>query len=322
MRGRRGLPGSERLRKAKFIEGETGRPTTSMDLSDVGALCAVCGAQDFLPFRCKGCKKMLCLAHRSSAMHECAGLGIKDVTSMDCIICGKSIKYEKGVGEDEVWNHHFATECTKQPEKKVAKALCPAPGCRNVLGPSNTYKCEKCGKTVCLSHRNPSNHTCANPKVQRASFLNRVSNQPKKVVKTASAPKPKARVRPGANDPGNTVMGTAVMRGKPIAPEQAHSCPFCPSTWPDVASLQRHVDREHGEGPAPAPPLAATGLSSPLRLPGPSEGVGSEQCPQCRLHFTDPVALVEHFESAHGGGDGPNGGLGPGAAKKDKCTVS
>ena len=97
---------------------------------------------------------MLCLTHRSSAMHDCAGLGIKDVTSMDCVICGKSIKYEKGVGEDEVWNHHFATECTKQPEKKLAKTVCPVAGCLTYLGPSNTYKCGKCSKTVCLSHRN------------------------------------------------------------------------------------------------------------------------------------------------------------------------
>ena len=88
-------------------------------------------------------------------MHECAGLGIKDVTSMDCVICGKSIKYEKGVGEDEVWNHHFATECTKQPGVKAAKISCPVVGCRAFLGPSNSYKCGKCGKTVCLSHRNP-----------------------------------------------------------------------------------------------------------------------------------------------------------------------
>ena len=286
-----------------------------MEFSEVGALCAVCGAQDFLPFRCKGCKKMLCLIHRSTALHDCATLGIKDATSIDCVVCGKSIVYDKAMGVDEVWEHHFATECTKKPEKKVEKEVCPVQSCRNILGPSNTYKCSKCRTTLCLSHRNPSDHNCVDPAMaKRAMFLDQVSrsgqNQGKK-AKTAKA----------TPDPGNsnTLMGSGMRQGKPTPPVEAHSCPFCMQNLPDVASLQHHVDSQHGEGgPAPA---RAVGLPHTHRAPVPdpasasasaSARDGGEQCPQCSRRFAGPVQLVEHFERAHG----------MGGKKSDKCSMS
>ena len=128
--------------------------------NDVGAVCLVCGKRDFLPFRCKGCKKMLCLEHRSPALHECAGLNITDATSMDCVICGKSIVHDKNRDVNEVWENHFATECTKVIAQDKKKVVCPVKSCRNILGPSNTFKCHKCSQIVCLSHRNPDYHHC------------------------------------------------------------------------------------------------------------------------------------------------------------------
>ena len=172
---------------------------------------------------------------------------------------------------------------------------------------------------MCLSHRNPSDHVCVNPKVMRANFLDKVSNQPKKGVQAALTSKPSARNRP--TDSTNSVMGTAVMRGKPVPPEQAHSCPFCMSTWPDIPSLQRHVDREHGEVGPPQPPIDRT---SPSQVPTSSGGGGDERCPQCSLRFHDPVALVEHFETAHvaGGGSSTRVQSDSRASRRDKCSMS
>ena len=65
-------------------------------MEDLGSHCQHdgCNQLDFLPFKCPSCKKSLCLTHRSFAMHGCSSgaMGGKDVTSLDCPICGQSGK--------------------------------------------------------------------------------------------------------------------------------------------------------------------------------------------------------------------------------------
>ena len=73
-----------------------------MEFDHVGSHCAAdgCNQRDFLPFTCDGCHKPFCLAHRSGLAHNCAGAERKDVTSIDCPICGKSIRMTRSENPD------------------------------------------------------------------------------------------------------------------------------------------------------------------------------------------------------------------------------
>ena len=293
---------------------------------EVGAVCQVCGKRDFLPFRCKGCKRMLCLEHRSPTLHDCAGLNITDATSMNCVICGKSIVYDKSRDVNEVWEKHFATECTKVAAKEKEKKVCPVSACRNILGPSNTFRCPKCQKVVCLSHRNPDDHDCTqNDRAKRKIFLDQVSKK-KETVKKKSSPK--------VIDPANTLIGSAARRGR--KEEDGLICPFCMKKgWNNVEELQAHVNSAHNEGPPtasspttavqsfPSRPSPATASSS-TRTAG---GIGLERCPLCSATFRDPVELVNHFDSVHNeqsgsGGGGGSGGSGRNSSSNTNCTTT
>ena len=296
---------------------------------EIGAQCQVCRKQDFLPFRCKGCKKMLCLEHRSPTLHDCAGLNITDATSMDCVVCGRSIVYDKNKSPDEVWEKHFATECTKVAAvKDKGKEKCPVQLCRNMLGPSNSYKCGKCLKTVCLTHRNPDDHEChmKDDRAKRKAFLDRLpktaapsASQAVKRERKAAAPK-----KPTQVDPANTLIGSSVRRGRPE--ENGLICPFCMKKgWKDANELQSHINRAHGESSRGA--SASSSLASPPARAAAHAAVsdsssgGVERCPLCSATFRDPVELVDHFnrehdESRRGGNHGGN------QKKKDSCTLN
>ena len=140
-----------------------------MEFDHVGAHCDFegCNQQDFLPFVCDTCHKSLCLMHRSYVSHNCIGATAKDMTSIDCPICGKSVKFDKSQDVNVIWDDHYINHCTQQPHKKagvdIPPARCFAQGCRTVLGPSNTFTCSKCHQMVCLAHRIADDHNCVGP---------------------------------------------------------------------------------------------------------------------------------------------------------------
>lgn len=51
-----------------------GCKTEAMQHADIGASCAKCNAQDFLPFVCHGCGKEFCKDHMSLSQHSCPRL--------------------------------------------------------------------------------------------------------------------------------------------------------------------------------------------------------------------------------------------------------
>ena len=75
-----------------------------MEFDHVGGHCAAeaCNQRDFLPFTCSTCKETFCLAHRSALAHNCSGADSRDVTSIDCPICSKSIRMTKADNPDLV----------------------------------------------------------------------------------------------------------------------------------------------------------------------------------------------------------------------------
>lgn len=123
-----------------------------------------CKMQDFLPFKCDCCGKSYCLDHRTYAAHGCKGNDNKDVTSIDCPICHKSIKFFKSEVADVAWDKHFRTDCTQTAAgpstAPKAPTRCGMTSCRVVLTTSNKFQCPKCRVEVCLAHRIPEEHSC------------------------------------------------------------------------------------------------------------------------------------------------------------------
>lgn len=149
----------------------------------IGTLCSaeLCNQKDFLPFTCDTCTKTYCLAHRSYATHKCKS---KSVTSMECPICIKTVKFIEAQDPNEVWEAHYLNECTqKAPDKSQQVALtCGKVGCAAKLGFSNSFECPKCSVNVCLNHRMPDDHNCIGcsgdpAAISRLAFLNRFSSQ-------------------------------------------------------------------------------------------------------------------------------------------------
>jgi predicted nucleic acid binding AN1-type Zn finger protein len=248
-----------------------------------------CNQQDFLPFTCPQCSKALCLAHRSPLAHSCSQAGRNDVTSMDCPICGKSIKMNKSDDPNAEWGKHFSTVCTQNPAtKKSALSKCVAPSCQVVLGPSNHLICNQCGRKVCLSHRVPEQHNCAT--IRRTDQLNRISkSSTKNSGKTASAPvtstgakvnKSRRSGSSAAADPSNTLRGTAERRRQRLQEQQAaESAP----TFSD----------HHSPVSVQAP--------GPIDITG-NMGAGAESvepCPICGQRFRDAATLIAHMDTEH-----------------------
>ena len=135
-----------------------------MEFEHVGLHCEVaeCRMKDFLPFICDVCKGSYCSEHRMYESHGCVATQSKDITSIDCPVCKKSIKYSKADNVDVVWELHFKSSCSQIPPSthEATKKCCARLNCRTVIGPSNSLTCTKCNKLVCLPHRLPEDHPC------------------------------------------------------------------------------------------------------------------------------------------------------------------
>lgn len=290
-----------------------------MEFVDLGAHCQYegCNQKDFLPFKCDTCSKSLCLLHRSYVAHECHGAKAKDMTSIDCPICGKGVKFDKTQDPNIVWDHHYQHECTQQapaqPQKVVVR--CFKPGCNTVLGPSNKFTCNKCHMNVCLAHRIPEEHHCVGP--IRKDFLEKVQ----KTMKVGNADPP-AKKRHETQHVGifHRFDKEEKERAKKAYVEKHHhtsapsntahvsiSCPFCGLPHESDAVLADHIMAFH---PDDSQPVMASSTGSESNHPnadshahqtpsGTSSALHREVCPLCHMRFPDAISLVRHFEASH-----------------------
>lgn len=281
-----------------------------MEFEHVGAHCQHdnCNQKDFLPFKCDTCGKALCLMHRSYVAHDCSGDKKKDMTSIDCPICGKGVRFDKTQDPNVVWDDHYLNSCTQQPNQHEKKEVrCFRPNCRTVLGPSNTYTCGKCHQRVCLAHRIPEEHSCVGH--VREGFLRKVQES----MAVGNAEKAKKPVRKGSN-PVNMFMpagdgshqhhskhqkkeGHGHGHGHVQPPPPAHACPFCGLAHNSDEALVGHVVAFHPDDGA----SSSTAQLPPPPPPAVSAGAAThrEVCPVCRARFPDAISLVRHFEGAH-----------------------
>lgn len=241
-----------------------------LDHTKLGHNCDVsaCNQRDFLPFTCDLCRRKLCLLHRSYTAHSCEGCNSKDMTSIDCPICMKSVKFSQSQSADAVWQDHYMNSCSREfSAAKVAKT-CSKSSCTTILGLSNSFKCPKCGKEVCLSHRVPEEHDCAfSSGLQRAqqngSFLDRLSltkSQSKDTQSSGNKGKSVAS-KPDSSGTENSLRGTADRRNKAaknsgVSSSSANhaagrtsgdqfSCPLCSFLTMDAVELQTHFTANH-----------------------------------------------------------------------------
>eukprot|EP01031_Cornospumella_fuschlensis_P041148 gene41148-50202_t len=298
-----------------------------MEFEHVGRHCSLpsCGQKDFLPFQCDYCHGTFCLEHRTYHAHGCAGGDSKDMTSIDCPICHKTVKFDKSQDINLIWNEHYNTVCTQKPAPNVKPAAkCARGDCRNHLGPSNSWTCTKCLKPVCLTHRLPEDHHCladtkpaasaarSNP---RNNFLDRIEANTKKPASKA----PATGTKPGASSAKSVVSSSSNVPTRPKLEPQATSssnqasssilfCPFCNMGIEGADALQRHVNNAH---PDPT--------SRPASQP-PATSLGPEVCPMCSMRFADPVALIQHCEMQHNEAGAPASSAGSNGGARD-CRI-
>jgi len=295
-----------------------------MEFIDLGAHCQYegCNQKDFLPFKCDTCAKSLCLLHRSYAAHECHGAKAKDMTSIDCPVCGKGVKFDKAQDPNIVWDHHYLHECTqKAPVQQKVVVRCFKPGCSTILGPSNKFTCNKCHMNVCLAHRIPEEHSCVGP--IRKDFLEKVQ----KNMKVGNADPPtkkrhetqhvgifhhcdkddKEKAKKGHQEKRphtSNAPSSATVHQKAAA---VISCPFCGLPHESEAVLADHILAFHSEDSLP-PAVVPVGSgshhttsssSASQQAPTGASALHREVCPLCHMRFPDAISLVRHFEASH-----------------------
>jgi predicted nucleic acid binding AN1-type Zn finger protein len=259
-----------------------------MEFEHVGKHCALetCNQKDFLPFKCDYCKREYCLAHRTYANHGCEGALSKDITSMDCPICQQSIKFDKTQDPNIIWDDHFQNKCTQQAKTKNIKK-CGRSDCRTVLGPSNTYTCNKCHVKVCMSHRFPEDHQCkglmTTTQNNRQQFLARFeqtssttkSNQGNKSSSTTDNHSKNNTKKPTTtvNDE-NSLRGSAARR---IKNNSTTTLTTATNTDTKTSTNQTNIIN-----------LVDTDEVQPMSCPF-----------YCGSFFTDPEKLTVHINTAH-----------------------
>eukprot|EP00400_MALV-I_sp_L67-5_P000690 gene690-735_t len=164
------------------------------EFSNLGAHCSVqyCRTKDFLPFKCDACDMVFCKEHFRYEDHDCKKASQKDNQAIICPIC-KFVLRMKGNEDPNVvfQRHQDSGECAlkqKQPSPKK-QSKCPVQGCREKLGPTNSYTCPECGQRVCLRHRFPDEHNCVKLNTGYGSKSTSASSIPRKKKPVAPPPK-------------------------------------------------------------------------------------------------------------------------------------
>jgi predicted nucleic acid binding AN1-type Zn finger protein len=269
----------------------------------------LCNQRDFLPFTCDVCQKKFCLSHRTYAAHDCIGASSKDMTSIECPVCLKTVKFAKSDNVDAVWNDHFVSSCSGEPAKKKEIRKCYHQSCNIHLGPSNTFECRSCRQQVCMSHRRPEDHGCQG---MRGAILSKL---PPAVAAPAAQPKiAQSTATSKIKSTSTTSAPNKLPQNKTPMTSSSVSCPFCGIGSETSADLERHISSAHPETPFEeprnefnsrvSPPLPAS--SSGLNKISSTTSLGREVCPICQARFVDPVDLVTHFEQVHPSTNGAN----------------
>ena len=288
-----------------------------LEHTNLGHHCEVisCNQRDFLPFTCDICKRKLCLLHRSYAAHTCAGENSKDITSIDCPICGKSVKFSQAQSTkvDEIWEEHYLTNCSREKAPLKITKICFKSSCTTVLGLSNIYRCKKCNKDVCLQHRVPEEHSCislnnyakdrSTSKLLQTENKNKIDeNKNENIKKNPIAQKNKISKSSHIVDltGENSLKGSADRRRNNVGSIIGNEGNFGneKNGVIDTNNANNGYGNSHGNG---------NGNDN-----GSRDGNSQFSCPLCSFVAVESVLLESHFMSFHpdnnGNGNGNNNG--------------
>ncbi|XP_051141468.1 zinc finger AN1 domain-containing stress-associated protein 12 [Andrographis paniculata] len=154
---------------------------------DLGSHCQHldCRQLDFLPFTCNACRKVFCLEHRSYKAHECPNSEIGSRKVLVCEICSYAIETTGQDEEEEkkiLEKHSESGDCDPKNNKKPK---CPVRRCKEVLTFSNVATCKSCRVRICLKHRFPADHSCAQLRLRSATNPGKLSNNNLLALRTA-----------------------------------------------------------------------------------------------------------------------------------------
>lgn len=314
-----------------------------LEHTNLGCHCEVsdCNQRDFLPFTCDVCTKKFCLLHRTYAAHSCIGESMKDMTSMDCPICLKSIKFPKSDSADAVWNDHFLNSCSQEAGASKQIEKCYKGSCTMRLGPSNTIVCKNCRQKVCMSHRIPEDHDCQG---MRGAILSKLppaaiaGNKP-----STKPPLPSAHIGMGIASSSSTVQtkATSTLKGGSLtsagrkekkttiipdlpasasasAPNvQIMSCPFCAQSFPDMQLLEVHMSVDH---PDPTSSHVSSVLTSSAHAPTTSNSTISSAS-SSSSSYIPPITLSSSSTTNSSSVSGPSLTRGIGALGREVCPL-
>eukprot|EP00903_Cladosiphon_okamuranus_P014868 g13767.t1 len=302
------------------------------EFTEVGRHCAAenCNQQDFLPFKCDCCGGTFCLFHRSYVAHGCTSSGNKDFRALVCPLCEKTVRFTDSQDPNEQWDLHRRTDCNPGDYKKnkPSKKRCAAPRCREILGPTNTHRCARCGKETCLTHRFPDSHNCSGRGDARSTAATAAA---RRMEAQAQHTRPMSlrekaaqkRAATSSQQSTNTARATADRRrrnnpgagaassfggGGGSAGGQGEQCPQCGASFGSVGALVAHVEAFHSEERHGQFRAAGGGGGSNIG--------GGERCPICDSYFADVALLVSHVETMH-----PDGSS-SGRAGGSNCSIS
>ena len=226
-------------------------------------------------------------------MHNCTGNSekVRDLTSLDCPVCGTSVLFDRGGPDGEngddvnaVWEKHYFNGCTQKAVKAAPQEICAKQGCRVVLKVTNRSTCSGCKVTFCLAHRLPEDHGCA-------PFTKEVTRS------TAQATAKYSNARLEGLD---RLEGLA--RSDNGRKDGALQCPLCgDKDWLSVTQLEKHVATCTGSAPGDlASSIAGTAVSVPVLAPRVEVANAKAQlCPMCDQRFFTAAEVVDHFEKSH-----------------------
>lgn len=135
-----------------------------MELPHIGEVCVICRRNDYLPFKCSHCEKIVCIEHRTNHGEECPIYNLESATNFS-----------------ETDSILVPCDYCKKPSLKLELVVCIA-----------------CSKSHCLTHRHQVEHDCLKleqqklehfrEKARKSLMLNETLEKLRSSCKTTSAP--------------------------------------------------------------------------------------------------------------------------------------
>lgn len=230
------------------------------------------------------------------------------MTVLICPLCAKGVRLIPNEDPNITWESHVNIDCDPSNyQKATKKKRCPAPGCQEVLTLSNKIRCRDCTLEHCLKHRFGPDHRCPGPPKKADlgfPFVGLLRKGQKNNPRTSQV----------SNGPTRWTSSFLSAASSVRASAEAGMAKLSIATSQAIQNAKDGIGQSSsGRGKGEECPHCGERFSSVVaviehveRIHEGGERTGSKQvtidvCPKCSRRFRDPVSLVEHVERDHGG---------------------